>query len=199
VLSGNGRHCCISLEPEMSFVQAFEKVLGILHAGQAYKELVQASCALHQLLGDICGRTSLNQGGQESVEMRVGRTLEVLRNNLGMQVSIRELAAIAKMSHAYFASQFRRHTGESPRSYINKLKVEKACEYLRTTNAKIETIAHLLGCDDPFYFCRLFKRLTGRTPSGYRQDFMRKERLLLPAGGASARSSSVHFQDGHGL
>lgn len=199
VLSGSGKYCCIRLEPEISFVQAFEKVLGILHAGHAYKELVQASCALHQLLGEVCGLASHKGGGQETVETRVGRTLEVLRNNLGMHVSIRELAAIAKMSHAYYAAQFRRLTGESPRSYINKLKVEKACEYLRSSNAKIETIAHRLGCDDPFYFCRLFKRLTGRTPSGYRQDFSRNGTLLLPAANPSEGYSQLQSQGDHAL
>ncbi|MBP7142428.1 MAG: AraC family transcriptional regulator [Opitutaceae bacterium] len=199
VLSGNGRRCCLHLEPEMSFVQAFEKVLTVLHAGQAYRDLVQASCALHQLLGEICRLACNQKEGPESVETRLGRTLEVLRNNLGMHVSIRELAAIAKMSHAYYASQFRRHTGESPRSFINKLKIEKACEYLRTTNAKIETVAHLLGCDDPFYFCRLFKRLTGRTPSGYRRDFMQKGDLLLPAAGATATTPSSQSPGEYGI
>lgn len=180
LLCASGRRCCLSLEPGVSFVQTFEKILGILHGGQAYKDLVQASCALHHLLGDIHGLVSHRNCEQETVETRVGRTIEVMRNNLGMQVSIQELAAVARMSHAYYAMQFRRQTGESPRSFINRLKVEKACEYLRTSNAKIETIAHLLGCDDPFYFCRLFKRRTGTTPSAYRQNSGKSPTLALP-------------------
>ena len=169
VLTGGGKHVCLALEPDMKFIQAFEKILNIYHEGYAHKMLVQAAAAMHQLLGDLYGLVCSQGGAQETTEARVERTIEVMRHNLGMHVSIHELAAIANMSHAYYALQFRRHTGESPRSYFNKLKIDKACEYLLQTTAKVESVAHLVGYEDPFYFCRLFKRLTGQTPTGYRQ------------------------------
>jgi AraC-like DNA-binding protein len=74
------------------------------------------------------------------------------------------------MSHAYFTQQFRKHTGHSPRSFFNRQKIAKACEYLAETDTKVESIAHLVGYEDPFYFCRLFKRITQRTPTMYRQS-----------------------------
>jgi AraC-like DNA-binding protein len=95
----------------------------------------------------------------------------MMSNNLGAHVSIHELAAIAGMSHAYFTQQFRKLTGQSPRSYFNQQKIAKACEYLAGTDTKVENIAHLVGYEDPFYFCRLFKRITQRTPTMYRQSF----------------------------
>ena len=169
VLTSSGKHTCIELRPDVSFIEGFEKILNIYHHdGHAYKMLVRASAALHQLLGDVYGLICGLGGEQEPIKARIERTIELMRNNPGMHVSIQELASLANMSHAYYASQFRRHTGESPRSYFNKLKIKKACEYLSTTNAKVESIATLIGCEDPFYFCRLFKRITGKTPSGWR-------------------------------
>lgn len=169
LLTGGGGRQFVSTVPDMSFVQSFERILAILNDGTAYKILVQASATLHQLLGDLYGMICHDGSPPETREARVGRTIEVMRNNLSMHVSIQELAAVANMSHAYYAQHFRRVTGENPRSYINKLKIEKACEYLRSTHAKVENIAHAVGYEDPFYFCRLFKRLTGHTPSGYRE------------------------------
>ena len=104
------------------------------------------------------------------MEARIERTLTTMRRNLGTQVSIHELAAGSGMSHAYFTLQFRKHTGHSPRSFFNRQKIAKACECLATTDAKVENIAHLLGFGDPFYFCRLFKRLTRQTPTQYRRS-----------------------------
>ena len=170
VLTSGGKNICIQVEPDVKFVQSFEKILAILHEGHAYKMLVQTAGAMHQLLGDLYGLVCSRGVGQETTEARVERTLEVMRNNLGMHVSIHELAAIANMSHAYYALQFRRHTGASPRSYFNRLKIAKACEYLEKTTAKVESIAHLVGYEDPFYFCRLFKRVVGRTPTEYRRN-----------------------------
>lgn len=169
VLTGGGKQVCIALEPDMKFVQSFEKILNIYHQGHAYKLLVQASAAMHQLLGDLHGLICNRASPQETTEARIERTVEVIRNNLGMQVSIQELAASVNMSHAYYAQQFRKHTGESPRSYFNKLRIAKASEYLAQTNAKVESVAQLVGFEDAFYFCRLFKRITGKTPTGYRR------------------------------
>lgn len=168
-LTEGGRNVSVAIDPDVRFVESFEKILAIYQNGEAYKTLVQASGALHQLLSDLYGRICGFGTSQESAEERVERTLEVMRNNLGMHVSIHELASIARMSHGYYALQFRRHTGESPRSYFNKLKIAKACDYLQTTTAKVESIAHMVGYEDAFYFCRLFKRVVGCTPTEFRR------------------------------
>ncbi|MEI6467646.1 MAG: AraC family transcriptional regulator, partial [Verrucomicrobiota bacterium] len=171
VLTTGGKDTCIAVQSDLRFVENFEKILGIFHEGHAYKNLVQASSAMHQLLGDLFGEICHRSAPQESTTTRIERTLTMMRKNLGTHVSIHELAAIAGMSHAYFTQQFRKHTGQSPRSFFNQQKIGKACEYLVETDTKVESIAHLVGYEDPFYFCRLFKRLTQQTPTKYRQSF----------------------------
>ena len=156
----------------------------ILQEGPSYLNLVQASSAMHQLLGDLLGQISHGVVPRQSMGARIERTLATMRKNLGTQVSIHELAASSGMSHAYFTLQFRKHTGHSPRSYFNQQKIAKACEYLATTDAKVENIAHLLGFEDPFYFCRLFKQITRQTPTQYRQS---RRETPAAAGKAEAR------------
>jgi AraC-like DNA-binding protein len=170
VLTTGGKNTCIAVQSDLRFVETFEKILGIYHAGQAYKDLVQASSAMHQLLGDLFGQVCRRPAVQESTATRIERTLTMMRKNLRAHVSIHELAASTGMSHAYFTQQFRKHTGQSPRSFFNRQKIAKACEYLAETDAKVESIAHLVGFEDAFYFCRLFKRITERTPTLYRQS-----------------------------
>jgi AraC-like DNA-binding protein len=170
VLTGSGKHTCIELDPDVAFVSTFEKILTIYHSGHAHKMLVQTAAAMHQLLGDLYGQICNRGIAQETPQARIERTIAEVRHNLGMHVSIHELAAIANMSDAYYTQQFRRHTGESPRIYFNKLRIQAACEYLVKTGAKVETIAHMVGYEDPFYFCRLFKRVAGKTPTAYRRS-----------------------------
>jgi hypothetical protein len=73
-------------------------------------------------------------------------------------------AKLGSLSNGYFGPVTRP-------SRINQQKIAKACEYLAGTDTKVENIAHLVGYEDPFYFCRLFKRITQRTPTMYRQSF----------------------------
>lgn len=185
VLTRGGKHTCIELDPDVAFVRTFEKILNIYHSGHAHKMLVQTAAAMHQLLGDLYGQICNRGIAQETPQARIERTIAEVRHNLGMHVSIHELAAIANMSDAYYAQQFRRHTGESPRSYFNKLRIQAACEYLVKTSAKVETIAHMVGYEDPFYFCRLFKRVAGKTPTAYRKnEAVQKDTAKRKRGGA---------------
>jgi AraC-like DNA-binding protein len=169
-LTGGGKEVCIPIESDLRFVENFEKILGILQEGPSYLNLVQASSAMHQLLGDLLGQVGNRSAPRQSMGARIERALAILRKNPGMQVSIQELAASSGMSHAYFTLQFRKHTGHSPRSFFNRQKIAKACEHLATSDAKVENIARLLGFEDPFYFCRLFKQITRQTPTQYRQS-----------------------------
>lgn len=184
VLTSGGKHLCIAVESNLRFVENFEKILGLFEEGQAYKNLVQASSAMHQLLGDLFGQICQRSAPQESAAARIERTLAMMRKNLSAHVSIHELAASAGMSHAYFTLQFRKHTGQSPRSFFNRQRIAKACEYLAATDTKVDNIARLVGYEDPFYFCRLFKRITQQTPTLYRRS-VRKAAAV--AGGKDPR------------
>ncbi len=185
VLTGGGKNVSIAVASDLRFVENFEKILGIFEEGQAYKNLVQASAAMHQLLGDLFGQICQRSAPQASAGARIERTLAMMRKNVGTHVSIHELAASAGMSHAYFTLQFRKHTGQSPRSFFNRQRIAKACEYLAATDTKVENVARLVGYEDPFYFCRLFKRITQQTPTLYRQSIRKASAV---AGGRDPRA-----------
>lgn len=170
LLTGGGKKTCVQIAPDISFVRGFEKILALFHEGCAHKVMVQASCALHQLLGDLYALVCQCGGHPESPRERIERTLAVVRADLSMQVSIQELAALANMSQAHYTLHFRQLVRESPRSYINKLKMARAGELLRASGAKVDVVASQLGYDDPFYFCRLFKKVMGTTPTRYRRQ-----------------------------
>ena len=59
--------------------------------------------------------------------------------------------------------------GENYRSLVCKVRIELSMEYLRESNAKIETIANWLGYPRCSSFVRSFKRITGRSPTEFRQ------------------------------
>ena len=52
--------------------------------------------------------------------------------------------------------------------YVSLVRVKKAKELFDTTDMTIAEIAIQVGYADPNYFTRVFKKLTGQTPSGYR-------------------------------
>jgi transcriptional regulator GlxA family with amidase domain len=70
-----------------------------------------------------------------------------------------------------FNRRFRKATGITPISYVQHLRVEDAKSFLETTSTPIDEISWKIGYEDPSFFRRIFKRITGLTPSAYRRSF----------------------------
>jgi AraC-like DNA-binding protein len=79
-----------------------------------------------------------------------------------------ELAREAGLSVPHYSAMFSRRTGLAPIDYFLRLKIQRACQLLETTAMLVEEVAAAVGCDDPFYFFRLFKKIMGHSPRAYR-------------------------------
>jgi two-component system, response regulator YesN len=65
---------------------------------------------------------------------------------------------------------FKQETGSTVMDYIIMKRMEKARELLQDPNVQIKTVAEAVGYTDLNYFFRIFKKVTGVTPSQMRQD-----------------------------
>ncbi|MCD7817775.1 MAG: helix-turn-helix transcriptional regulator, partial [Lachnospiraceae bacterium] len=61
-------------------------------------------------------------------------------------------------------------SGETFISALNRIRTEKVKEYLLETNLTLDDIAELTGFSDSSYLWRIFKKLTGMSPSAYRKE-----------------------------
>jgi AraC-like DNA-binding protein len=86
-------------------------------------------------------------------------------------LSVDELAHLVQRNASYLISSFKKAYGLAPLEYMHRTRITKAEELLLTTNANVEAIAVELGYCDAAYFNRMFKRMTGMTPSAYRRQF----------------------------
>jgi AraC-like DNA-binding protein len=86
-----------------------------------------------------------------------------------------ELAGYIGLNERYLSEIFHQEMGLSPWEYLNRLRIALARQRLTTTNDAISDIAVQVGFEDARYFGRVFRRLTGLTPSAYREQ----ERLQI--------------------
>ncbi len=69
----------------------------------------------------------------------------------------------------HFAREFKSYTGKSIRGYINEVRVKTALELLSQSNRKVIDIAYDVGFESLRSFNRVFLRITGGTPTNYRE------------------------------
>ena len=84
-------------------------------------------------------------------------------------IDIESIASALCMSQKQLRGKVSSITGETPSSYIQHLRLNKACTLLNTTDSQIGEIAMQCGFDDSAYFSRLFKQVYGITPTQFRK------------------------------
>lgn len=84
------------------------------------------------------------------------------------QIPLEKVARILGVNYSHFRRTFREHTGLSPHQYRIQLKLNYARDLLLNTQLSIKEIAFRSGYEEEPYFCRLFKKHYGKTPSSYR-------------------------------
>ena len=68
------------------------------------------------------------------------------------------------MSESYFSHTFKQRMGVPPMQFLNRLRIEKAKEFLTANSMSVSTVARLVGYEDPLYFSRVFRKSTGIAP-----------------------------------
>ncbi len=98
------------------------------------------------------------------------QSIQYLKSNYKVNVKLSELASLSFLSPTYYCKLFKDYTGVTISEYIQKLRIEEACNLLMTTDLKVIAVAQKIGYSDIKHFNEVFKKLTGTTPSAYKKS-----------------------------
>ncbi|MBR6812812.1 MAG: AraC family transcriptional regulator [Oscillospiraceae bacterium] len=104
----------------------------------------------------------------------VFKVTDYIKNHYREKLTLDELARYVNLSSSYLSSLFKKETGESLTSYINRVKIENCKRLLRETNYSLSYIAHECCFDDQSYFSKVFKKYVGESPKNYRLNSRRR-------------------------
>ncbi len=107
---------------------------------------------------------------------RLQPVLTYIHENLNAELDRAKLARLAHISPTRFHTVFRQTTGFAPMQYVQNLRLARARELLIRTDQPIWQIAENCGFSTIHYFCRVFGKHTGQTPTGFRQAYWGKWR-----------------------
>ena len=92
-----------------------------------------------------------------------------IAGHLERNLTLEELADIAELSVSYMSTLFKKMTGQTIGTYINRQRLLTAKGLLSETSLSIKEIAEKVGYDNQNYFSRVFKKYEGVSASEYRE------------------------------
>lgn len=105
------------------------------------------------------------RAGTGSADPRLDRMLRYLEERLLEHPTRQQLAREFNLSPQQVNLLFRRNLGISPGEYVQRQLIRSARQLLRTGKLSVKETSARLGFANPFYFSRIFKKITGHAPS----------------------------------
>ena len=95
---------------------------------------------------------------------------EYLKNHYMDDIDIGGLVSQYHVNVDYLSRMFTKSTGVSPSKYLIRLRINKALQLINDGNLSVKEVGSLVGYQDQGYFSRIFKSVTGYSPSQIRDS-----------------------------
>lgn len=107
-------------------------------------------------------------GGMAPSTLR--RCIALMEARLEEELGLGELASEAGLSTSHFIRSFRESTGKTPYQFLLERRVKRAQTLMRNSRSSLAEVARSTGFADQHHLARVFRRITGITPSTYRRS-----------------------------
>lgn len=120
-------------------------------------------CEIEDILKNIINIVSElnNKDSKASYSLIVYKTINRIINDYAECISLENIAASLNVTPEYLSTLFYKEVGTNFTSYLKEYRINKSKELLISSNLKIGEIAKRVGYNDPKYFCKVFKSVTG--------------------------------------
>ncbi len=100
--------------------------------------------------------------------VRLRRARDMMDRDYAEPLDVPALARVALMSPGHFSRTFRAAYGETPYSYLQTRRIERAKALLRRGDLSVTEVCFAVGCTSLGSFSTRFTELVGESPSAYR-------------------------------
>lgn len=138
----------------------------------AIEEAASADEAIRKLTefaADV--KETVSEQTAKAADSGIKKIMEYIDHHYDQPLTLTEVAGHFHFNPSYFSTYFSTHSGESFNEYVTKIRIEKAVDLLGQHHISISEISEKVGYGDHSYFCKVFKKLKGMSPSSYRKHF----------------------------
>lgn len=129
-------------------------------AGEAVKQL-------NRFIAEASKCIFSMQSQPDNLNMK--KLIEYMMDHYAESLTLTDVAKHFHFNPSYLSSYFSAHNNEGFIEYLNKIRIEEATKLLINGKSSISEISGMVGYSDHSYFCKVFKKLKGLSPSQYKR------------------------------
>lgn len=146
-----------------------------LNINSIFQSLSQAETVedIYRQFADIFESTAsmLSEKKNSKYDELISKTIDLIdREYMNQNLSLESIADTIGMSSTYIGRLFKKHTMKTILDYIVEVRMQKARQFLTSTEFSIGEIAERTGFTNSPYFYKAFKKAHGITPAEYRKS-----------------------------
>ncbi len=85
------------------------------------------------------------------------------------EINLCKIAHHVNVSPSYLSYLFKKECNQNISKILTNFRIEKAKSLIKLSQYQVNEIAYKVGYSDPAYFCKVFKKHTGKTPGEYKE------------------------------
>lgn len=156
------------IAPAQSGLDAIFTALAADHAGGSAVRPLRLRAGAMTLCATLAETAPALAANAPAGDPRIVAFETLIRSHLDQQRTLADYAKALAVSERHLRRLCLRATGLSAHALVDTIRLREACRLLAYTRMRVQDVGFALGYDDPAYFARAFRRLSGLSPSDYR-------------------------------
>ena len=137
-----------------------------------YAAMVRLLVIFGQHLSEFSNQLVIQQRNAEPPV--ITRAKQFIDEHKADDLSLGRVAEAVHTSTFYFCKMFKKATGLHFTEYLSRVRIEKAKNLLLNPHVRVSEVAYEVGFQSLTHFNRIFKKTTGKSPSDYRRQAVRR-------------------------
>ncbi|WFB59987.1 AraC family transcriptional regulator [Paenibacillus sp. BR1-192] len=101
------------------------------------------------------------------------RVVDHIHNHYQEDMNLNDLCSLSNLSRSTFCILFKEWTGKTFNRYLTDLRILQAMMMLKQPELSVTDVCYSTGFNELSYFCRIFKKYTGISPTDFRKQAMK--------------------------
>ena len=121
----------------------------------------------------FAGLGTFPSNGHRAEPKDIWKARRFIEEHATEHLSLGKVAAVAEINATHLSEKFKQITGIKFVDYVARTRFERARKFLEDPDLRVSEIAFACGFQSLSQFNRVFKRLSGKSPTSYRETYFK--------------------------